>query len=316
MKNIKQWIAPRAASALLVSTLCLPAQDWPQWRGANRDGKTGPFAVPATWPTNLTQKWKISVGKSDSSPVLVGSNLYVFARQQGTDEVLFCLDAATGSARWKSTYPAGYTVGPTSQKDHPGPRSTPVVSGGKIFTLGIGGILSCFDTLDGKILWQKQSTNDYLGVAYKTEGAMSPIVEDGQCIVHVGPSTNGAVISFNADSGAPKWKWAGDGPANSSPVIMTAGGRKQLHIEVSGRAGPRRWQIAVAGGLRGRPGCQRHSGHLWKHRLLHRPGQGAGGHEDRAKGRRLCRDAPVEHHEIRRPLHDAHPQGRLPLRLL
>jgi outer membrane protein assembly factor BamB len=221
-------MAPLAASALLLSSLCLPAQDWPQWRGVNRDGKTGAFAVPAAWPTNLTQKWKLNVGKGDSSPALLGNNLYVFARQ-GTDEALFCLDAATGEVRWKSAYPADYVVkGPS--ETHPGPRSSPVITGGKVCTLGVGGILSCFDAATGLILWQKQSTNDYLGIQYRVESAMSPIVEGGRCIVHVGPSTNGAIISFDLASGAPKWKWDGDGPANSSPVIATLGGRKQLVI--------------------------------------------------------------------------------------
>ena len=226
MKNIKQWIAPITASAVLISSLGLSAQDWPQWRGANRDGKTGAFAVPSTWPANLTQKWKITVGKGDSSPALVGDSLYVFARQ-GTDEVLFCLDAATGNERWKSAYPADYVVtGPPI--NHPGPRSSPVVAGGKVCTLGVGGILSCFDAAKGTVLWRKRSTNDFLGVPYKTDSSMSPLVEDGRCIVHIGPSTNGAVISFDLATGEPKWKWDGDGPANSSPVIMTIGGKKQL----------------------------------------------------------------------------------------
>jgi outer membrane protein assembly factor BamB len=226
MKNIKHWIAPLAASASLLSTQGLPAQDWPQWRGANRDGKTGAFAVPSTWPASLTQKWKITVGKGDSSPALVGDSLYVFARQ-GTDEVLFCLDAATGNERWKSAYPANYVVtGPPI--NHPGPRSSPVVADGKVCTLGVGGILSCFDAAKGTVLWRKQSTNDFLGVPYKTDSSMSPLVEDGRCIVHIGPSTNGAVISFDLATGEPKWKWDGDGPANSSPVTMTAGDKKQL----------------------------------------------------------------------------------------
>jgi outer membrane protein assembly factor BamB len=57
---------------------------------------------------------------------------------------------------------------------------------------------------------------------------MSPIVEEGRCIVHVGVKTNGAIISFDLGNGEPKWKWDGDGPANSSPVAMTVGGKKQL----------------------------------------------------------------------------------------
>jgi outer membrane protein assembly factor BamB len=226
MKKIRHWILPTAAAVLLAGANRLSAQDWPQWRGANRDGKTGAFTVPSTWPASLTQKWKVTVGKSDSSPALVGANLYVFARQ-GTDEVLLCLDPATGATKWKSTYPADYVVtGPP--KDHPGPRGTPVVTDGKVCTLGVGGILSCFDAATGAVVWRKQSNEDYMGVPYKTDSSMSPIVEDGVCIAHVGRSTNGAVFAFELGSGKLKWKWDGDGPANSSPVTMTVGGKKQL----------------------------------------------------------------------------------------
>jgi outer membrane protein assembly factor BamB len=226
MNNIKQWAVPMAVSVILISGQCLPSQDWPQWRGANRDGKTGAFAAPSTWPTNLAQKWKVNVGKGDATPALVGTNLYVFTRQ-GTDEVLLCLDAATGQTQWKSKYPADFVVrGPAV--GHPGPRSSPVVADGKVCTLGVGGILSCFDTAHGLLLWRKQSANDYLGIPYKSDTSMSPIVEEERCIVHVGVKTNGAIISFDLGNGAPKWKWDGDGPANSSPVTMTVGNKKQL----------------------------------------------------------------------------------------
>jgi hypothetical protein len=65
VKIIKQWIAPMAASVVLISGDCLLAQGWPQWRGKNRDGKVFAFAAPSTWPTNLTQKWKLNVGKQN-----------------------------------------------------------------------------------------------------------------------------------------------------------------------------------------------------------------------------------------------------------
>ena len=69
------------------------ADDWPQWRGPNRDNKVTGFTEPSTWPKELTQKWKVTVGLGDASPVLVGDKIYVFTRQGG-DEVTLCLDAA------------------------------------------------------------------------------------------------------------------------------------------------------------------------------------------------------------------------------
>src|SRR5262245_21451923 len=65
--------------AVLISAFFLTgvaAADWPQWRGPNRDGKAAGFTAPATWPKELTQKWKIKVGKGDSTPALVGDKLY------------------------------------------------------------------------------------------------------------------------------------------------------------------------------------------------------------------------------------------------
>src|SRR6516162_6663288 len=74
---------------------CVVGQDWPQWRGPNRDNKVVGFTAPREWPKELTKKWRVTVGKGEASPVLVGEKLYVFARQGG-DEVTLCLDAASG----------------------------------------------------------------------------------------------------------------------------------------------------------------------------------------------------------------------------
>src|SRR5947209_16578459 len=76
------------------------AQDWPQYRGANRDAKAAGFVAPATWPKTLTAKWKIPVGDGAATPALVGDKLYVVSRQDG-NEVTRCLDAATGNVVWE-----------------------------------------------------------------------------------------------------------------------------------------------------------------------------------------------------------------------
>jgi len=71
------------------------AQDWPQWRGPNRDARAAGFRSPATWPAELKEKWKVAVGDGVATPALVGDKLYVFTRQEGY-EVLRCLNAADG----------------------------------------------------------------------------------------------------------------------------------------------------------------------------------------------------------------------------
>jgi outer membrane protein assembly factor BamB len=247
-KSIVTKTALVATMLLVTVEVSLLADDWPQWRGLNRDGKATGFKAPDTWPKQLTQKWKVTVGVGDSTPALVGDHLYVFGRQDA-DEVVQCLDAGSGKALWENRYPAGRVVtGPPAR--HPGTRSSPTVADGRVFTLGVGGILSCLNASTGKLLWRKQSTNDYQGIPYNSDTAMSPLVADGRCIVHVGGKTNGAMIAFDLVSGEPKWKWDGDGPAFSSPVAMTVQGIKTVVtltaksvVALSAMDGKLLWQV-------------------------------------------------------------------------
>jgi outer membrane protein assembly factor BamB len=215
-----------AGIAMLVDAASIFAQDWPQWRGPGRDGKVSKFVPPQSWPKELTLKWKVTVGLGDSSPALVGDKLYAFGRQ-GADEVIRCLDASSGKVLWQDIYPAGFiATGPSAR--HPGPRSSPVVSDGKLCVLGIGGILTCLDAATGKVLWRKQSAADYLDTPYHFESSMSPLVIDGMCIVYVGGEDQGAIIAFDLADGKAKWKYSGDAPSPSSPVIATVGGVRQI----------------------------------------------------------------------------------------
>ncbi len=219
-------VASLASCAVLLGICGALAQDWPQWRGANRDGKVTGFSVPQTWPTNLPQKWKTPVGVGDSTPALVGDKLFTVGREDA-NEAIRCLDAASGKIIWEQIYPAQHVVtGPPSR--HPGPRSSPAVAYGKVCALGVGGILTCLDAATGKVVWRKQSTNDYQGVAYDFDSSMSPLLVDGLCVVQIGGKGQGAMFAFDLASGEPKWKLDGDAPAFASPTIMTVQGQKQV----------------------------------------------------------------------------------------
>jgi outer membrane protein assembly factor BamB len=141
------------ATVLLFATGA-SAQDWPQFRGANRDGKATAFTAPATWPKTLTQKWKVAVGEGVATPALVGDKVFVFSREDG-NEVTRCLDAATGKEIWSDKYPAQGASGPAASFS--GPRASPAVADGKVVTLGIHGVLSCFDAGTGKKLWRTKA---------------------------------------------------------------------------------------------------------------------------------------------------------------
>jgi outer membrane protein assembly factor BamB len=198
----------------LATSAC--AQDWPQWRGPNRDNKVTGFTAPQAWPKELTKKWATNVGAGDASPALVGDKLYVFARQD-SDEVISCLDAATGKVLWQDKYASQPATAPAGGI-HAGPRSTPAVAEGKVCTLGVRGVLSCLDAATGKVLWRKE-----LGGYPKFFVSSSPLIVDGKCIAFVG-----ALTAFGLDDGEVKWKWDGGRPAYGSPVLMTVDGTKQL----------------------------------------------------------------------------------------
>ena len=222
MKNTNRSIGAMVGSVILISATFAFAQDWPQWRGANRDGKVAGFTAPERWPTELTRKWKVTVGAGDATPALVGDKLYVFARQ-GEEEVTLCLDAGDGEEVWRDKYAAQAVTGAGAR--HPGPRSSPMVADGKVVTLGVGGVLSCLDGATGKVLWRK---DPFPKVVPRFFTSMSPIIVDGLCIAHLGGAGNGAMIAFEVSTGDRKWEWVAEGPDYASPVLLTAEGTKQI----------------------------------------------------------------------------------------
>src|SRR5262245_46572037 len=104
MKNTTGTIV-FALLCLAVLSSRTAAQDWPQWRGSNRDGKAASFNPPKMWPKTLTQKWKVTVGDGVATPALVGETLYVFSRQDG-NEVVRALKTGTGEEIWQEKYEA------------------------------------------------------------------------------------------------------------------------------------------------------------------------------------------------------------------
>jgi outer membrane protein assembly factor BamB len=209
--------------AILTSTSCAWAQDWPQWRGSNRDAKATGFTAPTTWPKELTQKWKVTVGLGDSTPALAGDKLYVFARQ-GDDEVNLCLDAGSGKELWQDKYAVAKVQGPDSSQ-HSGPRSSPTVANGKVFTLGVSGTVSCLEAATGKKLWRK---DDFSGAWPRFHTATSPIVVDGLCIAQLGKESEGAIVAYDVATGDQKWKWSDEGPGYASPALLTVAGAKMI----------------------------------------------------------------------------------------
>jgi len=209
--------------ALLVTVSTAGAQDWPQWRGPNRDGAATSFRDPASWPERLREKWKIDVGSGYATPLVVGDRLYVYSRQD-EDEVLTALAADSGELVWRTSYPAPFEMKSATRRHGPGPKSTPAFADGLLFTLGMSGIVTAFEAGSGKQLWQKPAPP--VEPLYHT--ATSPLVDGALVILHVGGHDDGALTAFDAATGAVRWSWDGDGPAYGSPMIFELAGVRQV----------------------------------------------------------------------------------------
>jgi len=214
--------------ALLLGTAAeLSAQtaslDYTQWLGSNRDGSASGFKEPAAWPERLSQRWTLEVGEGYATPLVVGPRVYTLARRGG-NEIMMALDAATGKVVWETSYAAPYKMNPATAPHGQGPKATPLFHDGKLFTLGISGIVTAFDASTGKRLWQTSAPP--VDPTFGT--ATSPLADGNRVIVHVGGHNSGALTAFNKDTGAVVWRWGGDGPAYASPIIATLGGTRQV----------------------------------------------------------------------------------------
>jgi outer membrane protein assembly factor BamB len=198
------------------------SRDWPQWRGPRRDGSAA-FSTPAAWPAALSRRWEVVVGAGHSSPVIAGDRAIIHTRE-GEREVTRALDLKSGKQLWRDDYPAPYTMNPAARAHGPGPKSTPAVADGRVFTFGISGTLSAYDVTTGKLLWR----TDPPPAPPEFGTAMSPIVEGSSVIVHLGAQDRGALTAFDVATGKPRWQWTGDGPGYASPVVAQIGGVRQL----------------------------------------------------------------------------------------
>ena len=242
--------AAAASGAKAATSPAAAAAEWPQWRGPNRDGVVTGLPAPPAWPKELKEQWRVTVGAGHASPVVSEGRVYQFARQ-GDEEVLLALDAATGKELWKSAgLPVAYEMNPAARGHGKGPKSTPVVAGGRVFTLGITGVLSAHDAKTGKLVWRKDFSKQYPVTSPLYGTAMSPLVEAGLLVAHVGGHDRGALTAFDPATGAVKWSYDADGPSYASPIVFSAGGERQVvtftqkeFVAVSAATGKLLWKL-------------------------------------------------------------------------
>ena len=194
-------------------------RDYPQWRGQDRDGSASAFVEPAAWPKTLTRRWRAEVGTGYATPLVVGDVVYSFTRRGG-DEVMAALEASTGRELWHAGYTAPYTPFQAAAVHGAGPKATPAFRDGRLFALGISGIVSAFDASAEKLLWRTDDPPEHALFG----AASSPIAEAGLLITH--PGNYGPLAAFDPETGTAKWT-AGEQGFFSAPIVADIAGTRQ-----------------------------------------------------------------------------------------
>jgi outer membrane protein assembly factor BamB len=198
------------------------AQDWPQFLGPTRNGTYSGTNLAATWPKEgPSTLWKKDVGPGFSGPVAGGGKLILFHRVEDK-ETVECFEAATGQRTWLFDYVTTYRDDFGFDE---GPRATPAVAKGHVYTYGAQGKLHCLDFASGRKLWSVDAQKDF-GAKKGFFGIVcSPLVEGKLLLLNVGGSKAG-IVAFDAETGAVTWKTSPADASYSSPTAVSIAGKR------------------------------------------------------------------------------------------
>ncbi len=204
------------------------AQDWTQWRGPTRDGLVPAANVPVSWPDSLRRAWRIEIGEGYSSPIVADGRVFVHSRRD-PDEIVMAIELTSGKILWQQKYPATFEKNRYATKMAKGPNATPLVMGNRLFTLGITGVLTTWDTVTGRQLWRKDFSKTVDTSKLFCGTSASPLLLDNRVVVQIGSDIHGGqILALDPSNGATKWEWRGHGPGYASPVVFDIAGKMQI----------------------------------------------------------------------------------------
>jgi outer membrane protein assembly factor BamB len=210
---------------LLLIQLRSQASEWPQFLGPNRNGSyTGP-AISESWPKDGPRTlWTYPVGEGFAGPVVSEGKVIIFHRKDDK-EIIDCLTATNGKPVWSFSYPTAYR---DDFGFEAGPRATPAIADGFIYTMGAEGTVHCVQLGSGKDVWSV-ATKEKFGASKGFFGmACSPLVEANQVLLDIGGENGAGIVAFDKTTGKLRWKSTDDQASYSSPVAADFEGKPRV----------------------------------------------------------------------------------------
>ena len=199
------------------------SSDWPQFLGPTRNGVYPGADLAETWPKEGPRTlWQKSIGQGFSGPAVADHKVVLFHRVDDK-ETVNCFDARTGNNLWKFEYPTAYQ---DSFGFDEGPRATPSISEGRIYTFGAEGVLHCLDLATGKEIWSLDAKTKFDAPKGYFGLACSPLVEGNAVLLNLGGRDGAGIVAFNKMTGKLLWKTSEDQASYSSPTAATIQGRR------------------------------------------------------------------------------------------
>ncbi|HVX59607.1 MAG TPA: PQQ-binding-like beta-propeller repeat protein [Pirellulales bacterium] len=251
---------PQARSEPLAARPKTPlksAESWPRWRGPGGQGIAGPTRLPEAWPDeDVAPFWRAELGTGWSSPVVAQGKVVITDRQEKQERTL-AFEADTGKLLWERSHSVDFNPHEVGLRHGNGPKSTPLIDHGRVYSLGIAGWLECLDLKSGEVLWQinlpeRFGTHQRLpgGRAYVNgvenvivpigagEGAPvplfgytgSPTLFEDLLVLSVGGERGGTIMAFRAATGEVAWQALDENVSYSSPIVASVAGRPQVVV--------------------------------------------------------------------------------------
>lgn len=209
-----------------------PVRDWPQYAGPRSDRSTTEVVSLRSWPeSGPPAAWKVPVNRGFSSFAVAGEQVYTLIEREG-HETCVALTVSHGDERWStalgaSKYDGGGDAGTSDNGGGDGPRTTPSVSGERVFVYDAQLVLTCLDASDGEILWSRDVQQDFEGQSIRWQNAASPLIVD-ELVLVAGGGPGATFLAFEAETGEVAWESGDEKITHATPVVATLHGVRQV----------------------------------------------------------------------------------------